>query len=212
MNGFWRRNLLVVITLLAFLFSALFYLVTTSSDSSELSAQQGQIDSLNNQIQIKKASIAADQASKNQDVSSLDLTRKRNDDAVLARLMHEATSWSTYSEYSQARKSIERTYGLDDKSSFMTSFMPAIPNVKDGDHYVNQIDTLGLNMSYSDLATYVSSIRGTDYTYLALVNVSTTSRDESTNQTTQVVVSYKTDSDHKITSIEAIPVPRMTNY
>ncbi len=90
-----------------------------------------------------------------------------------------ALDWDDNASYVEARAKTMRAYALTDTSPFMKAFLPPAPVNHDakGNSYPF-IDAAGLNSRAADTTVKLLSVDGLSYSYLALVDVQSSSSDE----------------------------------
>lgn len=180
---------------------------SNSSHDSTLKSQQDQITSLKSQIDVQNLERQAKADKINSQVAGLSTERQDGDNAAIQDLMSKATTWATYQEYMNSRKEIQKKYHLDEKSSFMTSFMPKVGNIQDGSgtNY-NEIDTNGLNMRLKAFSSSVTKVAGLKYTYVGLAAIDVENQGNHGTSTTYSVVEYTTNAAHELSDIKAYSV------
>lgn len=186
-----------------------FFAINVQVDSwnQQIDEQTSSIADLENQITIKKAAQEKTQNIVVSESMGLDASRTMNDDKLAAEFIKKCLTWSTYDEYTSIRNSIIEDYGVKEDSNFLTVFMPEIINATspDGTEY-NYIDTLGYNLSYEKMESYVTNISDDKkYSYFTFVTVSSQSK-EGYEGTTTAAFMYTIDVDGNITDIDASAV------
>lgn len=100
------------------------------------------------------------------------------DTKVIQDLADRTMTWASNAEYSDARESTMRAYGLQETSTFMASFLPPAPITVDaeGNEYAF-IDAAGLNSRSGTARVNLLDVAGAVYAYMALIPVTSTSSD-----------------------------------
>lgn len=176
------------------------------SHDADLAKQQNEITSLKSQIDVTNLDRQAKVNKVKSQVVGLSSERQSGDNKAIEGLMSKATTWSSYTEYMAARDDIKKTYKLDEKSSFLSTFMPKIGNLQDGmgTNY-NKIDTEHLNAKMTGFSSSIVKVAGLSYSYIGLASIETTSANKG-KATTYSLVEYTTDAQHKLSKISAYPV------
>lgn len=206
-QNFLKQFGVLIIAALFFLGTwAVTSMVSSSRKSSE-EAAQGQIAKAQSNIDIQNAAAAAKSKQVSQDVTGLSNMRKTGDDAAATRLMQKVTTWNSFASYMNARQDVMKTFELDEESQFMKVFMPQLKSIADGNgKQYNRIDTFDLNTKFKNLDTHVIKVAGTTYEYFATVQITSTAKDSAGTSSRFAVLTYKTDPDHNITSLNALPL------
>lgn len=189
----------VVMLVLAFAF----YLLATGSQQSELNAANDKYSELINKKSMLEAALATSNAEAIRSGTGMDAQRKSKDDIDAEGLAKLVTTWDSKKSYDAARKEVMSKYDLKADSSFMKTFMPEVVEVDSatGKGTTNEIDANGSNMTYQNMASYVTKISGDKYTYLAIVNVSSSNKAGNSAAKTLMFI-YTTDTKHKLSNIE----------
>lgn len=174
--GFLRRNgwTLVLAALLGIAVAVTGW--QHSHQEADLDAQEAQISQLSGQVQDAQA-VSADAAQQvTQDSWGIDPARVSGDSGTLTDLVSTIFTWSSAADYDQARTDLADDYGLDPKSDFLTTVMPAAVYSEDsaGTKYY-YLDTMGANSAVGyPPQVQVEKVSADKYTYLVLVDVATT--------------------------------------
>lgn len=201
------RKYVPVILCLAFAIVMLCsYVVTNNNRDAVLQEQQAEIDELKNRIAVLQSTYDNTKSEILMTTTGLNLQRVAKDDAVIQDFLTLVCTWDSYEEYNNAREKIMRVYGIEKDSHFMSVFMPEVVNkvANDGTSY-NRIDTMGLNMTYEGLKSYVTHILADEYSYFTLVTISST-WDNGGEATAQAAITYTVDTEGNLTNIRAIPI------
>ena len=177
--------------------------IITSGQNASLSALDGEIANLKSQIVLKEQTVANSEAQAVQAVTGLDKNRVDKDDKLMADLFEHIFTWDSYEGYCAIRNELIEEYDISASSSFMSQFMPAILDTTDstGKHF-NRIDVFGLNMSFENMESYCTYIKGDEYSYAAFVKISSADNMGNTGYNT-FMVTYTTDIDGNITGLDA---------
>lgn len=199
----WNGVVLLIIALLIFGGSAA---VILSTQSSVLAAQTREIADMKSKISLKEQTVLKAEQDSVQAVTGMDANRAAKDNKIAESFFKEIMNWSSLDEYNQIRTNLAENYGLRENSSFLTVFMPPVVDSvsPDGSHY-NRIDTLGLNVSYEDMDSYVTGIKNTTYSYASFVTFSSASANGNEGFAT-VMATYDIDVDGNISNLYAYTV------
>lgn len=182
------------------------YTVQTSSFTHQLDGQSARIRQIQNEIEAKKSAQAKDDIAQQQTLTGLDEERTLRDDANAEEFLEYVMTWSSYNEYESIRQSCMADYGMTADSRFMQVFMPEIVDTTsvNGNHY-NRIDTMGLNVQYEGMDSFVRSISGTTYSYYSFVTWS--SQDKNGHEATATALFlYDVDVDGTLHNIDAYAI------
>ena len=198
----------VVCFLLAVGAMSMYYFSSISWDNV-LSTQQRDLDSLQNNINVRRLTVTEQEQTVVKNTTGYDYQRVQKDDAVAEEFLKQVMSWDTYAEYQEIREACKHDYQIDESSNFLTVFFPDIPVVTapNGDTY-NLIDDGsiqypdGFNIHYESMTSYVSAISTEKYSYYAFVKWSTQTEKGHEGISTAVFI-YDVDTDGKISNIDA---------
>ncbi|MFE9245247.1 hypothetical protein [Nocardiopsis sp. NPDC006938] len=201
--GFFRRNAFPLVATALLMVTAGSFAVTRGSQQASLVEQEREITGLESRLaelegeQRRRDRLAADQ------VFGTSASRLDADLNLISEVLDTALTWESHAEYEDARASMMNVYGLAEDSAFMTSFLPEAPfNVdREGKEYA-LIDLLGLDSQVSDFRPLLMSVRGTEYSYLVLVEVRTTSNDGQGGANSTATVLLTTDGDGGVSEVE----------
>ncbi|GAB2481239.1 collagen-like domain-containing protein [Nocardiopsis aegyptia] len=201
--GFVSRNAFPLSAAGLLLVSGGSFGVTHSAQQAALADQERQIA----ELQERTAELEEAQGEREDEVVSLvegtDTARLDTDEELIADMLDTALTWETHAEYEEARSAMMTVYGLDADSAFMTEFLPEAPmNVdREGNEYA-LIDLLGLDSRVSDFHSEVLSVQGTEYSYLVLAELRTTSDDGQADAHSTATVLLATDGDGGVSGVE----------
>lgn len=193
----------VVIAACVIIFTVIVSIVITSTQNDTVARLEASVAALQSQIILRQQTVASNEAKSVQSVTGLNKNRTVKDDEIITDLFRQIFTWSSYDEYNTIRENLSKQYGVSLKGSFMTQFMPEVIDSTDsaGVHY-NRIDTFGLNMSYENMESYCTHIRGDVYSYAAFVKISSSDKDGNTGYN-RFMVTYDIDVDGMIANLEA---------
>lgn len=173
----------------------------------EVEEQRQELNNLQNSLKTKSAETKVVKNTVIKSTTGYNAERAATDDEEFRKFMNVVCTWNSYESYNKARNIIISDYGIDENSSFMTQFMPKVGNIVENGKNYNLIDGGNWNMKFDSMKSYVISISSNIYTYFAIVDVVTTSREAKGGEAvSRCVVTYDIDADHKISRISAIPV------
>lgn len=196
----------VVITLVLALLCGIIYMVNSSSWESKLSAQNKQIQQLQNQITVKEAANQNTTNTVVQQTTGLNQARVDSDKLIAEEFLEKIMTWDSYEEYQSLREWCMNTYGVEEDSKFLQIFMPevVIATANDGSTY-NRIDTSGLNVQYEGMDTYVTRITANNYSYFSFVTWS--SHDSFGNEAaTTAIFTYDINGNGELSNIDAYTI------
>lgn len=173
------------------------------SQNDSLASMSAGIADLQSQIRLKSQTVSNAEAQAVQAVTGLDRNRVTKDDEAMAEFFNHIFTWSSYEDYMTIREELKQDYGLTEGSTFLSQFMPEIVDTVDstGKHF-NRIDVFGLNMTFENMETYCTYIKGGDYSYAAFVKISCADKSGNVGYNT-FMTTYTTDIDGNILNMEA---------
>lgn len=184
-------------------------IVAAIYSTSVASNRQANLDSLDSQIASVKSRISVLETTANDEAASavyiasgIDSARQAIDDAVVEEFLQIVFEWDSLATYNEARELVMSTYGLSEDDTFMTVFMPYVASAEINGVEINDIDTNGLNMSYSEIESYVTNISGDYYTYFTLVTVESSDSNGATADGTSVFI-YTVDANGNLSNLSA---------
>ena len=169
-------------------------------------SQQSLIEEYKNAISVQKQSVKDEQENAVSSVSGIDFSKVDEHDEIAEELLRTVMTWDSYEEYQAIRKKMIDDYKLSKDDTFMTVFLPKIPNkkAKNGKNY-NKIDNNGLNVYFEDMKSYVTKISEKAYSYFTIVEWS--SSDEAGNEgKSEAVFTYDVDMDGGISNLEGYTI------
>lgn len=138
-----------------------------------LSYQHQANTEVENKIAVKKAANQRKVKNAGQAITGLDYVRQNKDDKVMNQFLSRILTWDNADEYRANRRWAFKKYSIDPNSSFAKTMLPDVAqtNIGVGDKGDNTIDINSLNMKFLDMKSYVTDIRGSDYTYFTVIRV-----------------------------------------
>jgi hypothetical protein len=201
--SFLQRNAFPLVAAGLLVVSSASFAATQGARESVLSEQEAQIRELDE----RKAQLEADQAERGRqvadDVVGTNVARLDADEDLIRQVLDTALTWETHAEYVSARTAMTTAWEVPEDSAFMTEFLPEAPMNVDGEgKEYPLIDLLGLDSRVHSFDTQLMSVLGTEYTYLVLVNVRTTSDDGEASAFNTSTVLLTTDGDGGVHDVE----------
>lgn len=209
---FVMRNIIVIITAILALATLAWSTSTANSRSDTLKAQEAQILQLQQSLDSSQTTSDEEYVETIKIISNgMDINRKRKDDGLVNGLFKTAFTWNGLNEYLAQRNDVKNRYGIDKDSQFLTEFLPGEDQGvvrKDEDGATHKIVDDGVNSSYDGMRSYVTSVDGTIYNYIAFVKSTARSKDGTGSSTMNYVVRYTINNDKLVNiSGDVIPVP-----
>lgn len=209
---FVMRNIIVIITAILALATLAWSSSASSNRSDVLKEQEAQILQLQQSLDSSQAINDEEYVEAIKIISNgMDINRKRNDDGLVNGLFKTAFTWNGLNEYLAQRNDVKNRYGIDKDSQFLTEFLPGEDQGvvrKDESGKTYKVVDDGVNSSYDGMRSYVTSVDGTIYSYIAFVKSTARSKDGTGSSTMHYVVRYTINND-KLVDItgSVIPVP-----
>ena len=169
-----------------------------------LSYQNQANTEVENKIAVKKAANQRKVKNAGQAITGLDYVRQNKDDKVMNQFLSRILTWDNADEYRANRRWAFKKYSIDPNSSFAKTMLPDVAqtNIGVGDKGTNTIDINSLNMKFLDMKSYVTDIRGSDYTYFAVIRVQSHDR-KGAVATGNIAVIYTMDGHGKFYNLKA---------
>lgn len=199
-----KKLIPIIVCLVLCLLSFFVTSATVSSMKSDLTSQSVKITELKNKLVLQKAENQSKQDEVIEVSTGYDAERRMADDEIASAFLTKCLTWSSYDEYKSVRDSIKSEYKLKESDNFLKVFFPDVKAyVGKGEPDYNYIDANGLNMSYSDMKSYVVDIDddGT-YSYFTFVTVVSQNKTGAEGET-QAAFTYKVTKDGKLYDIGA---------
>lgn len=174
--------------------------VTTAGHTSTLNAQKSELRATNAQVETARA--AAEDIGRTTSLleSGANGERIASDTKIVKELAERVLTWDSHASYEEARASTMRAYALGEDSPFMKAFLPPAPVNRDeqGNEYP-YIDAAKLNSRVAGTTVKLLSVDGLDYSYLALVDVQSTSSDGAGKASNVATIFVTIDGDAAVT-------------
>lgn len=202
MAGFFRRNGFVLASLA--LAGTMGVVALTTHAGLDAGADARETEQKQVAAQLLEAGTAASELRDEvaAEASGADVARLAEDRVAIGQLLDAALTWSSHAEYVEARESTMRVGGLAEDSSLMQAFLPPAPvnTDADGNEYP-YIDAAGLNSRVGSFHPRLLSVAGTEYSYLVLVNVQSTSTDGNATATRAATVLVTVDDQGALSDV-----------
>lgn len=208
---FIKRNMILVVGLVAALVMGLVLGITATGSETEVKAKQAQMAQLETELAEAEDVRVAQAQEVSDSLLGVDTERITADDKAIEGLLDTALTWSSHAEYVEARNTLQRRYNQAEDSSFLKTFLPLtdedgkpLLSKKDrtGKQY-NLIDEMGLTSQVGSYDASVLSVEGTLYRYFITVNVQGKSADGEGSATLPSLVMLTVDENGEITDVEA---------
>lgn len=198
-----KKGVIAIVLSFIFMMVLIFsYFGSVSSDTSKVGTQDETIANLKSLISSEKSEQEKASAYTVMATTGLNQARVDKDNDIAKTFIESVMTWDSYDQYVRIRRECMEKYGLDENSEFMKAFLPPVTNsVLDGKNY-NQIDTVGLNVQFEDMDTYVTDITGDIYFYFAFVTWSSHDTNGAEAETTSIFT-YKINSDGMLLNVDA---------
>lgn len=169
-----------------------------------LSAEKQINTEVENKIAVKQAANQRETRNAGQAITGLNYVRQNKDDRTMNNFFSRILTWDNADEYRSNRKWALKNYSIDPNSSFAKTMLPDVAqtNIGVGDKGTNTIDINSLNMKFLDMKSYVTDIRGSDYTYFAVIRVQSHDR-KGAVATGNIAVIYTMDGHGKFYNLKA---------
>lgn len=174
----------------------------SASHAAQLDSDKATLAGIQDEVTQAKAGVDTAAEDTALEFSGAQRERVESDEAIIEDLANRALSWDDHAAYQEARASTMRAYGLTEDSAFMTAFLPPAPvNLdKQGNEYP-YIDAAGLNSRAAGVTARLLGVDGSLYSYMALVDVESTSSDGLGTASNVATIFLTIDSDGLITSL-----------
>lgn len=200
---FLQRNAFPLVGAGVLIVASVSFGLTRGAQEDVLAEQERQIVELDD----RRAELVAEQEDRGRlvadDVVGTNVHRLAADEDLIAEVLGTALTWQSHAEYEAARTKMTNVHEVPENSTFMTEFLPSAPmNVERGGEEHSLIDLLGLDSRVNSFQTDLISIQGTEYSYLAVVDVRTTSDDGEASALSTATVLLTTDGDGGVADLE----------
>lgn len=202
MRTFFYRNVLLMLLAGVFVIVGISYIVASNTQHIEVVTQEQEIAELDAQMQAELATAKAEQQSVVDDALGTNAQRVATDTEVIRQFMKTVTTWETGEEYTEARESVVRRYKLDESSQFMrVYFQEPIFNTDSSGNKFYVVDTEGLNSSLSSIDVKVLGVSGTEYKYMVLADIGSSSNDGKAGANKTSVIYLTLDGEGLMTDV-----------
>lgn len=202
MRTFFYRNVLLMLLAGVFVIVGISYIVASNTQHIEVVTQEQEIADLDAQMQAELATAKAEQQSVVDDALGTNAQRVATDTEVIRQFMKTVTTWETGEEYTEARESVVRRYKLDERSQFMrVYFQEPIFNTDSSGNKFYVVDTEGLNSSLSSIDVKVLGVSGTEYKYMVLADIGSSSNDGKAGANKTSVIYLTLDGEGLMTDV-----------
>lgn len=202
MRTFFYRNVLLMLLAGVFVIVGISYIVASNTQHIEVVTQEQEIAELDAQMQAELATAKAEQQSVVDDALGTNAQRVATDTEVIRQFMKTVTTWETGEEYTEARESVVRRYKLDERSQFMrVYFQEPIFNTDSSGNKFYVVDTEGLNSSLSSIDVKVLGVSGTEYKYMVLADIGSSSNDGKAGANKTSVIYLTLDGEGLMTDV-----------
>lgn len=205
-KGSWLSRTWYILALIVIaIITVLVTVVSADNNAKAINAQEQRIEALNADIAKAKAAIKAKEDEALKEAVGLDASRRNADMDTINDLMASVGTWNDGAEYDKGRNTVLEQYEIPEDSQFMTEFFPEQPSKtsRSGDTYY-EVDMKGLNSKVDNIETSLINIDGDKYTYLSLVEISSSSKDNKARVSNISIVRFTTDSAGKILDINGM--------
>lgn len=206
-NQHWlSRYLFVLLAAVLLAGAALYWYAPQAGRQAELAAAEARVVELQAEISSLETEIVTQHNDALKVVTGRDLSRQLEDDVKAEAMLQVATTWSGVNQYINARDELMRVWNLDERSAFMTIFMPG---EEQGAYRVDGEGKMhfafpGANSRLSGFESTLTSIVEDEWSYFALVTTTTASA-EGGRQSSWTAVTYTIDGEGEITDVMAWP-------
>ena len=196
MLTFLQKNVLLLLLAGVFAVVAVSYFVVSTNHESEVVTQEQEIAELDAQMETELATARAEQQAVVDDVLGTNGARIEDDTVLIREFLQTVTTWETGEEYEAARESVIRRYALDEESQFMqVYFQEPVYNTDSSGNRYYVVDTQGLNSALSSIDVLPLGVTGTEYRYMVLTDISSTSDDGEANASKTSVIYLTLDGE-----------------
>lgn len=196
MRAYFHRNALLLILAGLFAFTGISYGVMTEQHRAEIAAQDEEIADLEAQMHASLENAEAERQSVVDDVLGISEKRVAADTEVINEFVKKVASWSSGTEYTEARESVMRRYNLGEDSQFMTDyFQEPVYNTDSSGQRFYLVDAEGLNSHPGSIEVKALGVMGTEYRYMVLANINSSSNDGKASAARTSVIYLTLDSE-----------------
>lgn len=178
MRTFFQKNILLLLLAGVFVIVTVSYFVVSTNQQSDVVTQEQEIAELEARMQAELVTARAEQQAVVDDVLGTNAARIEDDTVLIREFLQTVTTWETGGEYEAARESVLRRYALDEGSQFMqVYFQEPVYNTDSSGNRYYVVDTQDLNSALSSIDVLPLGVLGTEYRYMVLADISSTSND-----------------------------------
>ena len=202
MLTFFYRNALLILLAGVFVIAGVSYLVVTGSQQEQVAAQDKQITELDQQMQARLKTARDEQQAVVDAALGTSAQRINSDTAVIRDFVKTMATWRTGEEYAAARDSVIRKYKLKEDSQFLKSyFQEPVFNTDSSGNRIYYVDTQGLNSSLASMEVVPLGVSGTEYRYMVLADLGSSSNDGKASADKTSVVYLTLDGEGAMTNV-----------
>ena len=196
MRAFFHRNALLVILAVVCIVAGVAFVVTTTGQHAEASTQGQEIAKLDAQMQSKLTAAKSEQQSVVNNALGTNAQRVVSDTELIRQFVRTVSTWKNSEEYNAARESVMRKYKLEKNSQVLTTYFPEpVFNTDSSGNKVYLVDADGLNSALASIDVKVLGVSGTQYKYMVLANISSSSNDRKAGATRTSVIYLTLDGE-----------------
>lgn len=202
MRAFFYRNLLLLLLAGVFVFVGISYVVMTGSHAAETARQEQEIADLDARMQSALSTEKAEQQAVVDASLGTNAQRIAADTVLIQEFIRMVSTWETGDEYTTARDSVIRRYKLDEGSQFLTDYFqgPVFNTDSSGEKFY-VIDAEGLNSHLSSVDVKVLGVAGTEYRYMVMAEISSSSNDGKASASRVSVINLTLDGEGVMTDL-----------
>jgi hypothetical protein len=202
MLTFFYRNALLILLAGVFVIAGVSYFVVTGSQQEQVAAQDKQITELDQQMQARLKTARDEQQAVVDAALGTSAQRINSDTAVIRDFVKTMATWRTGEEYAAARDSVIRKYKLKEESQFLKSyFQEPVFNTDSSGNRIYYVDTQGLNSSLASMEVVPLGVSGTEYRYMVLADLGSSSNDGKASADKTSVVYLTLDGEGALTNV-----------
>lgn len=215
MRTFFQKNALLILLAGIFAIVTVSYFVVTTTHETEVVTQEQEITELDGQMQAELAAAEAEQQAVVDEALGTNAGRIDADTVLIREFLQTVTTWETGEEYEAARESVLRRYALDEESQFMqVYFQEPVYNTDSSGNRYYVVDTQGLNSALSSIDVLPLGVTGTEYRYMVLTDISSTSDDGEANASKTSVIYLTLDGEgtfSEVSGFASVSTPLTSN-
>lgn len=166
--GTRKRIIALAICLSCAIIGAVAAGVTYSAGSAEVDELSARAAALQSDIDMKKATSAAQTSTTASEARGYSASRVEKDSQSARELLSRMFTWDDFESYKDVRAMLENEYGVSPDDALLTDFFPLVEAWERNGVTGNDIDDNGLNMRFADAEVYLIGV-GSRYDYFAKV-------------------------------------------